>query len=146
MIGIIINISTHEINSVNKNAFTTQWTCINKSFFSQWKNISTPNSSSKNTMGVPIMAQQKQIWLVNMRTQDWPLASFSGLRIPPALPVSCGIGCRHGSDLVFLWLWYRPVATVLNSDSTPSLGTSICCRCGPKKKKKESIFQIISWL
>ena len=23
-----------------------------------------------------------------------------------------------------------------SSDSTPSLGTSICCRCGPKKKKK----------
>ena len=41
MIGIVINISTHEIkNSVNKNRFTTQWTYINKmnidrSFFSQ---------------------------------------------------------------------------------------------------------------
>ena len=24
-------------------------------------------------------------------------------------------------------------------DSTPSLGTSICCRCGPKKKKKRAL-------
>ena len=25
--------------------------------------------------------------------------------------VSCGIGCRHSSDLILLWLWRRPVAT-----------------------------------
>ena len=25
--------------------------------------------------------------------------------------MSCGIGWRHGSDLVFLWPWHRPVAT-----------------------------------
>ena len=25
-----------------------------------------------------------------------------------------------------------------SSDSTPSLGTSICCGCGPEKKKKKA--------
>ena len=25
--------------------------------------------------------------------------------------MSCGVGLRHGSDLVLLWLWYRPGAT-----------------------------------
>ena len=25
--------------------------------------------------------------------------------------MSCGAGRRHGSDLVWLWLWRRPVAT-----------------------------------
>jgi len=25
--------------------------------------------------------------------------------------VSCGVGCRHGSDPALLWLWHRPVAT-----------------------------------
>ena len=25
--------------------------------------------------------------------------------------VSCGVGGRHGSDLVLLWLWWRPAAT-----------------------------------
>jgi len=28
-----------------------------------------------------------------------------------ALPVSCGVGCRRGSDPTLLWLWHRPVAT-----------------------------------
>ena len=25
--------------------------------------------------------------------------------------VSCGVGCRHGSDPTLLWLWRRPIAT-----------------------------------
>ena len=25
--------------------------------------------------------------------------------------MSCGVGCRHVSDLVLLWLWRRPAAT-----------------------------------
>ena len=29
------------------------------------------------------------------------------------LPLSCDVGCRHGSDLALLWLWRRPVATAL---------------------------------
>ena len=24
--------------------------------------------------------------------------------------MSCGVGCRHGSDLALLWLWLRPAA------------------------------------
>ena len=31
----------------------------------------------------------------------------------PGVAVSCGVGCRHSSDLVLLWLWHRPVATAL---------------------------------
>ena len=27
--------------------------------------------------------------------------------------MSCGVGCRHGSDPALLWLWCRPVATAL---------------------------------
>ena len=27
--------------------------------------------------------------------------------------MSCGIGCRCGSDLALLWLWYRPAAVAL---------------------------------
>ena len=29
------------------------------------------------------------------------------------LPLSCGEGHRHGSDLTLLWLWCRPVAVAL---------------------------------
>ena len=27
--------------------------------------------------------------------------------------MSCGVGCRYGSDPTLLWLWGRPVATAL---------------------------------
>ena len=27
--------------------------------------------------------------------------------------MSCGVGRRHGSDLVLLWLWHRQAATAL---------------------------------
>ena len=29
------------------------------------------------------------------------------------MAVSCGVGCRHGSDLALLWLWCRPATTAL---------------------------------
>ena len=47
--------------------------------------------------------------------------------------MSCGVGRRCGSDPALLWLWRR-----LSSDWTPSLETSICCGCGPKKKNKQT--------
>ena len=31
----------------------------------------------------------------------------------PGSAVSCGVGRRHGSDLMLLWLWHRPAATAL---------------------------------
>ena len=32
---------------------------------------------------------------------------------PALFAMSCGVGHRHGSDLVLLWLWRRPAATAL---------------------------------
>jgi len=48
---------------------------------------------------------------------------------------SFGVGCRLRLDQVLLWLWCRLAGTAVIS--TPSLGTSICCRYGPKKTKKK---------
>ena len=50
--------------------------------------------------------------------------------------MSCGVGHRHGSDPKLLWLWCRPAATA--PILTPSLGTSMCCECGPRKQTKKS--------
>ena len=93
----------------------------------------------KSKKGAPIVAQQKWIQLGTTRLWVWSMASLSGLRI---------WHCCHE-------LWCRSqtrlrsgvaVALVLagsnSSDWTPSLGTSMCCTCGPKKikipkKKKE---------
>ena len=52
--------------------------------------------------------------------------------------MSCGVGRRCSSDLVLLWLW----ASSYSSDSTPSLGISICCKCGPKTKTKRMLEKI----
>ena len=46
-----------------------------------------------------------------MRLRVGSLALLSGLRI--GIAVSCGVGCRRGSDLAFPWLWHRPEATAL---------------------------------
>ena len=49
--------------------------------------------------------------------------------------MSCGVGCRCGSDPASLWLQ----ASSYSSDSPPSLGTSIGHRGGPKKKAKKKL-------
>ena len=61
--------------------------------------------------GVPIVAQLKWIWLVSVGTWVQSLASFLWLRIQHCH--GSGAGRRHGSDLVFLWLWRGTVAAAL---------------------------------
>ena len=46
--------------------------------------------------------------------------------------MSCGGGHRRSLELALLWLG---VDWRLSFNLTPSLGTSICCRCGPKGQK-----------
>ena len=65
-------------------------------------------------MGVPVVAQQKQIWLVTSRLQVRSLASLSRLRIQLCCELCVWVvGHRRGSDPVLLWLWYRPAAVAL---------------------------------
>ena len=68
-----------------------------------------------------------------MRMQVRSLALLSGLRIWCCYELWCR--CRHSSYPKLLWPWCRPAAA--SSDSTPSLGASICCGCDPKKTKKK---------
>ena len=42
-----------------------------------------------------------------------------------------------------MWLWHRLCST--SSDWIPSLGMSICHRCGPKKKKKWGSALVLGW-
>ena len=83
-------------------------------------------------LGVPVVVNKFQ--LVSMRTQVQPLASLSGLRI------WCNCELWHRSQML---LGSRVVVAVVqagscNSDLTPSLGTSICSECGPKKTKNKT--------
>ena len=92
--------------------------------------------------GVPLMAQWTWTWLAPMRTQVRTQASHNGLRI-----WRCGeLWCSSQ-----MWLRSHVAVAVVKassygSDSTPSLGTSICHGCGPKKiffSKKSCIYSKI---
>ena len=61
-------------------------------------------------LGVPVVAQ----WLMNPTKNHEVAGSVPALAecvSDPALPRSCGVGCRRGSDPALLWLWHRPAAT-----------------------------------
>ena len=80
-------------------------------------------------VGVPIVAQWKRIRLGTMRLWVQSLASLGGLRIQHCGELWCRsqIQVRSGVAVAVVQ------ASSHSSDLTPSLGTSICHRCGPKK-------------
>ena len=57
------------------------------------------------------MVQRKHIRLGTMRLWFDPWSHSVGKG--PGIAVSCGVGSRHGSDLVLLWLWRRLAAVSL---------------------------------
>ena len=68
-----------------------------------------------------------------MRMQVRSLASLSGLRIRRCHELWC-----KSHDAARIWCCCGcGVAAGHSSDRTPSLGTSMCCWCGPKKTKKK---------
>ena len=44
--------------------------------------------------------------------------------------MGCGVGCRRSSDLVLLWLWYRPVASAMTGPLTwePPYATGVALK------------------
>ena len=78
-----------------------------------------------------------RLWtlLVSMRLHIWSLSLLSGLRIWRCCEPWCRLQTRLGSCVAVAVV----KASSCSSDSTPSLGTSICCRYGPKKQKKKQM-------
>ena len=70
-----------------------------------------------------------------MRIQAESLASLSGLRIQYCHEPWCRLQMQlESQDAVAVAV---AVAVSCSSDSVSSVGTSIFCRCGPKKQKKK---------
>ena len=74
-------------------------------------------------------------WRHGFNPWSHPVCSGSGVA------VSCGVGHRCSSDSSLMRLWHRLAAIPV---LIPSLGTSICHLCCPKKKKKGWGVQAIS--
>ena len=94
--------------------------------------------------GIPVVAQQKQIWLGTTRLQVCSLALLNGL-MWTGIAVSCGIGLRHTLDPALLWLWRRSAATApiqpLAWELPYAMGTALKRQKKFKKKfKKLCIF------
>ena len=49
-------------------------------------------------------------WLTNPTRNHEVAGSVPALAQGSGVAVSCGVGCRRGSDPELLWLWRRPVA------------------------------------
>ena len=90
---------------------------------------------SPGSPGGPVVASGYRTQLVSMRMPVRSLASLSGLRIWRCHELWRRLQTQLRS--------HTAVAGSYRSDSTPSLGTSICRRCSPKKtkKKKKSRFE-----
>ena len=77
------------------------------------------------------MAQWKGTQLVPMRMLIESLASLSGLRMWRCHELWCSSQTQLGSGVAVAVVW----AGSCISDLTPSLGTSMCHGCSPKKQK-----------
>ena len=79
----------------------------------------------------PFGSEALEPYIVSVRMRVPSLAPLSGLRIRPC----CKLSWRSQ-----MWLWSGVAVAVgqasCSSDLTPSLGTSICHWCGPKKEKR----------
>ena len=73
---------------------------------------------------------------MRMQVQSLTLLSAWG----SGVAVSCGVGQRHGSDPVLLWLWCRPMATALIcplAREPPYAADAALKKQKNKKKKKK---------
>ena len=87
-------------------------------------------------LGVPIVAQQRQIQLVSMRMRVRSLASLSGLRVWRCCELWCRSQIELGSRVVVAMVQ----AGTCSYDSALSLGTSYAAGTALKSKKKKKMF------
>ena len=62
--------------------------------------------------------------------------------------MSCGVGRKHGWDLVLLWLWHRPAATALIGPLAwePSYATEAAQETAKRQKKKKKYAKAVGFV
>ena len=80
-------------------------------------------------------------WLANLARNHEVSGSIPGLAQwdkRSSIAVSCGVGCRRGSDPALLWLWHRPAATapITSLAWEPPYTEGEAQEMAKKKKKK----------
>ena len=93
----------------------------------------------KETSGVPVVAEQKQIWL-GCEFYLWPCSVGQG----SGIAMSCSVGCRHGSYPRLQWLWCRQAATALIRPLAWVLPCAARMALKKKKRKEKKIIRRIS--
>ena len=91
-------------------------------------------TQGKDGPGVPVVAQRKRIRPGTMRLWVRYLALHSRLRIGCCRELWCRSKTQLGSGVAVAVV----SAGSCSSSWTPSLGTSTCCRCGPKKQNNNN--------
>ena len=94
--------------------------------------LSSMHSLKILELGVPIMAQWKEIWLASMRTQVRSLASLNGLRIQRCQGLWCRSQTRLGSGIAV-----AVAAPIRPLDWEPPYTMSVHLKKDRGKKKKK---------
>ena len=97
---------------------------------SSWKQEGKDEDTFRNKLGVPIVAQQK----LNPTSSHKDAGLISGLVQGVKDPALYECGSAIAVAVV--------EAGGCSSNSSPCLGTSICCRCAPKRKKKKETSEL----
>ena len=92
-------------------------------------------SSKSGGLECPLWLSGLRTRLVSIRMLFRSLASLSGLRIQHYRALWCRSQKRLGSGVAVA----VAEASSCSSDLTPSLATSICSRCNPKKTRKKKV-------
>ena len=109
-------------------------------------------AEARNPEGIPTVEQWKPIRPVSMRMWVRSLVSLSGLRLQhccelwcgsqmwlgSCVAVSCGIVCRHGSDLVLLSCRPAAVALIRPLVWEPPCATGVALKRREKEKKNRT--------